>query len=51
MVAILWLILVFLTGKYGEKRRTGFWGTMLLSALLSPIGGFLIALLAGKKEY
>lgn len=45
----IWLLLCFLVDKYAvtQKGRSGFF---VISFLLSPLVGFLIALLVGKNE-
>lgn len=46
----LWVILVGLTTWFGDSRRIGKWWTLGLSILLSPLIGFIIALISGKKD-
>lgn len=43
------VLLVFVIGLMGRTRRIGFWGAFLLSILLTPIGGFLVAVISGPK--
>jgi hypothetical protein len=46
-----WLIFAVLVGVFASKRgRSGF-GYFILSVVLSPLIGFLIALVAGKKDH
>lgn len=47
---IAWLGFAYLVGKYAEKKGRGLWSFFLLSLLLSPIVGFIIAIILGKKE-
>lgn len=44
------LLLVLAVGLAGSTRRLGFWWTVLLSVVLTPIGGFLVALLSGARR-
>lgn len=37
-------------GLLGTTRRLGFWGTVLLSIVLTPIGGFIATLLSGPRK-
>ncbi|MCY1013665.1 hypothetical protein OV079_50685 [Nannocystis pusilla] len=37
-------------GLLGTTRRLGFWLTVLLSIVLTPIGGFIAALLSGPRK-
>lgn len=43
------VLLVFVIGLLGRTRRIGFWGAFILSIVLTPIGGFLVALISGAK--
>ena len=40
---------VLAVGLLGSTRRIGFWPAIILSVLLTPIGGFLVALISGPK--
>ncbi len=42
--------LVLAVGLLGRIRRLGFWGTILVSVLFTPIAGFLVALISGPKK-
>jgi hypothetical protein len=48
-VYILPVLTVLAVGLLGSTRRIGFWGGVLLSILLTPVGGFLVACLSGAK--
>lgn len=37
-------------GLLGTTRRLGFWVTVLLSIVLTPVGGFIAALLSGPRK-
>jgi uncharacterized membrane protein YhaH (DUF805 family) len=37
-------------GLLGRTRRIGFWGSIIVSILLTPFGGFVIAILSGPKR-
>lgn len=50
MYLITWLILSFLVGKYAEKKGHGLWSFVILSLFISPIGGFIVVLIAGDKK-
>jgi membrane protein implicated in regulation of membrane protease activity len=45
MFWIAWFILAFVAGIFGWEKKIGFWGAFLLSLLLSPLIGFIIAIL------
>jgi hypothetical protein len=47
---VLPVVLIFTVGLLGRTRRIGFWGAFILSILLTPIGGFLVALISGAKR-
>ncbi|MDI1450151.1 hypothetical protein [Polyangium sp. 6x1] len=38
---------VLAVGLLGRERRIGLWGALILSVVLTPIGGLLVALLSG----
>ena len=50
LVVLLPLLLVFSVGLVGGTRRLGFWPSVLLSVVLTPIGGVLVAVLSGPKR-
>jgi hypothetical protein len=39
-----WIIFSFILGFIGSSRTAGFWGTFLVSLILSPLVGFVILL-------
>ncbi|MCA9683000.1 MAG: hypothetical protein KC431_15255 [Myxococcales bacterium] len=41
---------VVAVGLVGSKRRIGFWLAMLLAIVLTPIGGFLVAMISGPRK-
>lgn len=41
---------VLAVGLLGSTRRLGFWWSVLLSVLLTPVGGFIAALISGPKR-
>jgi UPF0716 family protein affecting phage T7 exclusion len=49
-IIVLPLLLVVAIGLVGSTRRLGFWWTVLLSVVLTPIGGFLVAVLSGARS-
>lgn len=50
MIIITWLVFCFVVGKYAEKKGYDFWPYALLSAIISPIGGFIILLIKGDNK-
>ena len=44
------IVLVLTVGLLGRTRRIGFWGGVIFSLLLTPIGGLLVALISGPKH-
>lgn len=44
-----WFIMGFFVALLGWNRKLGFWGYFLVSLLLSPMVGFVVVMLAGKK--
>lgn len=44
------VLLVVAVGFVGSTRRLGFWGAAILSVLLTPIGGMIVALLSGARR-
>lgn len=51
LVAVGLAALLFLSvGLVGTTRRIGFWWAVLLSILLTPIGGLLVAILSGQRR-
>ncbi|SFT75488.1 hypothetical protein SAMN05216474_2182 [Lishizhenia tianjinensis] len=45
-----WFILCLIVGAIGKSRRIGFWGSFLLSLFLSPLIGFIVALVSQRKS-
>ena len=37
-------------GALGSTRRLGFWPTVLLSIVLTPIGGFVATMISGQRK-
>lgn len=37
-------------GLLGKTRRLGFWWTLLLSIVLTPLGGFIAAQISGPRQ-
>lgn len=48
-IIITWIVFCFVAGSVGEKRKIGFAKTFLLSLLLSPLIGLIIAFNSDKK--
>lgn len=49
-VLVLPIITVLAVGLLGSTRRIGFWVAILLAVVLTPVGGFLVALISGPKR-
>lgn len=47
---ILWLVFIGLVSWYGSSRKLGLGWTLGIAILLSPLVGFIAALVSGKKE-
>lgn len=50
-IVVLPLIVLATMGLIGSTRRAGFWLTVILSALITPVGGFLVAWLSGPRRH
>ena len=50
LVIALPVLTVLAVGLVGSTRRLGFWLSLLLAIVLTPIGGLLVALLTGRKR-
>lgn len=42
--------IVLSLGLLGSTRRIGFWPAIILSIVLTPVGGLLVALISGPKR-
>jgi UPF0716 family protein affecting phage T7 exclusion len=49
-IYLLPVITVLAVAMVGSTRRLGFWLTLLLSIVLTPIGGFVATLLSGARR-
>jgi len=49
MIFITWIVLSIVAGSIGAGRKIGFAGAFLLSLLLSPLIGIIIALVSAPK--
>jgi hypothetical protein len=47
-MAILWFGIAFLVAEMGRSREVGYTAVLLISLLLSPIIGFIVALVSAK---
>jgi hypothetical protein len=45
---VFYVVIAFGIAKLGEKRNIGFWGSFLLSFLLSPLIGLIFTLLSDE---
>lgn len=43
------VVLILTIGLLGRTRRIGFWGAFILAIILTPVGGFLAALISGPR--
>ena len=50
MGIFLWLLLTFIVGIIGSSRRIGFFGSFILSLILSPLIGIIIVLTSQRKS-
>lgn len=50
LVTLLPLLTVLAVGLMGSTRRLGFWLSLVLAVVLTPIGGGLLAVLSGPKR-
>jgi UPF0716 family protein affecting phage T7 exclusion len=50
-IFVLPIITVITVGLLGSTRRIGFWVALILAIVLTPVGGFLVALLSGPKRF
>ncbi|GEM_PF-2259244 len=50
IILVFWIGFSGLVGLVGKSKTVGFWGTFILSLLLSPIIGLIIALVSGEKK-
>jgi hypothetical protein len=44
------LLVLLSVGMLGRTRRIGFWGGVIFSMLLTPIGGLLLAYISGPRR-
>jgi Sec-independent protein secretion pathway component TatC len=49
-IYVLPVITVITVGLLGSTRRIGFWLALILAIVLTPVGGFLAALILGPKK-
>lgn len=49
-IYVLPVLTVLAVGLLGSTRRIGFWITIILSIVLTPIGGALVAMISGPKR-
>lgn len=43
---IAWIVLALVCGLIGKSKKIGFWGAFFLSLILTPIIGFIVAILS-----
>lgn len=44
------VLTVLVVGLLGRTRRIGWWGAVLASIVLTPVGGFIATLMLGPKS-
>jgi len=49
MVILLTILLSFIVGKIGKKRKFGFWGYFFCSLFLTPVVGILLVLASDPR--
>ena len=49
-IIILWVLFTVIVAFYGDSRKLGFGWTILISVLLSPLIGFIVAAASEKKD-
>lgn len=49
-IYVLPVLTLLALGMLGSTRRLGFWPTLLLSILLTPIGGFIATMISGQRK-
>lgn len=50
-IYVLPFVTVFAVALLGTTRRIGFWLALILAVVLTPVGGFIVAVLSGPKKY
>lgn len=50
-IFIAWVIVSLFVGAIGSGKTIGFWGSFLLSVVLSPVIGFIILLFYPSKKH
>jgi len=50
MIVLAWIVFSIIAGVVGQDRSIGFWGAFLLSLVLSPLIGLIVAF-ASKPEW
>jgi len=48
-IHVLPLVTVLAVGLLGSARRIGFWVALILAIVLTPVGGFIVAILSGPR--
>lgn len=48
-VFLFYILLCVLVGRYAKKHSRSFWGFFILSLILSPFWGFIIAIIVGGE--
>jgi phosphate/sulfate permease len=44
------VLTILAVGLMGRTRRIGAWGAILISLVLTPVGGFIAAIFSGAKR-
>lgn len=45
------VLAIVAVGLLGTTRRLGFWLSLLAAVVLTPLGGFIVALLSGPRSH
>jgi len=51
LVVLLPVLTILAVGLVGTTRRLGFWLSLLAAVVLTPIGGFIVAVLSGPRAH
>ncbi len=49
-LVVAYVLLCFITGYFGRNRRMGYFGTVLLSLLITPLAMLIILMLFGPSS-
>lgn len=49
ILILVWLLFCFLVASYSKSKSLGYWGGFFLSLILSPLIGFIIAVISSNS--